>query len=82
MPGEPAASPAQGDACRRPPWGGVKQAPPQGRAGPAGAGALRCRAGPALTPLVPQIYALNRVMTELEQQQFDAFCKQMQAAGD
>ncbi|XP_053546176.1 small vasohibin-binding protein [Bombina bombina] len=27
-----------------------------------------------------EIYALNRVMTELEQQQFEAFCKQMQAA--
>ncbi|XP_075762483.1 small vasohibin-binding protein [Pelodiscus sinensis] len=27
-----------------------------------------------------EIYALNRVMTELEQQQFDAFCKQMQAS--
>ncbi|XP_029805711.1 small vasohibin-binding protein isoform X1 [Suricata suricatta] len=25
-----------------------------------------------------EIYALNRVMTELEQQQFDEFCKQMQ----
>ncbi|XP_064445388.1 small vasohibin-binding protein isoform X1 [Mirounga angustirostris] len=25
-----------------------------------------------------QIYALNRVMTELEQRQFDEFCKQMQ----
>uniref|UniRef100_A0A674KHW2 Small vasohibin-binding protein n=2 Tax=Emydidae TaxID=8476 RepID=A0A674KHW2_9SAUR len=29
-----------------------------------------------------EIYALNRVMTELEQQQFDAFCKQMQASGE
>uniref|UniRef100_A0A8D0DZM8 Small vasohibin-binding protein n=1 Tax=Salvator merianae TaxID=96440 RepID=A0A8D0DZM8_SALMN len=29
-----------------------------------------------------EIYALNRVMTELEQQQFDGFCKQMQASGD
>uniref|UniRef100_A0A670JPJ9 Small vasohibin-binding protein n=1 Tax=Podarcis muralis TaxID=64176 RepID=A0A670JPJ9_PODMU len=29
-----------------------------------------------------EIYALNRVMTELEQQQFDAFCKQMQASSD
>uniref|UniRef100_H9GJ17 Small vasohibin-binding protein n=2 Tax=Anolis carolinensis TaxID=28377 RepID=H9GJ17_ANOCA len=29
-----------------------------------------------------EIYALNRVMTELEQQQFDAFCKQMQASDD
>lgn len=29
-----------------------------------------------------QIYALNRVMTELEQQQFDTFCKQMQASGE
>lgn len=30
----------------------------------------------------PQIYALNRVMTELEQQQFDSFCKQMQGSGE
>ncbi|NWS11565.1 SVBP protein, partial [Pachyramphus minor] len=29
-----------------------------------------------------QIYALNRVMTELEQQQFDSFCKQMQGGGE
>ncbi|XP_063001302.1 small vasohibin-binding protein [Elgaria multicarinata webbii] len=29
-----------------------------------------------------EIYALNRVMTELEQQQFDAFCKQMQASNE
>ncbi|XP_060115289.1 small vasohibin-binding protein [Heteronotia binoei] len=29
-----------------------------------------------------EIYALNRVMTELEQQQFEAFCKQMQATGE
>ncbi|XP_078497186.1 small vasohibin-binding protein-like [Lissotriton helveticus] len=29
-----------------------------------------------------EIYALNRVMTELEQQQFEAFCKQMQASGE
>ncbi|NXO01536.1 SVBP protein, partial [Rhinopomastus cyanomelas] len=29
-----------------------------------------------------EIYALNRVMTELEQQQFDSFCKQMQNSGD
>ncbi|XP_029874485.1 small vasohibin-binding protein isoform X3 [Aquila chrysaetos chrysaetos] len=29
-----------------------------------------------------EIYALNRVMTELEQQQFDSFCKQMQASGE
>lgn len=29
-----------------------------------------------------QIYALNKVMTELEQQQFEAFCKQMQSQGD
>ncbi|CAM2104283.1 small vasohibin-binding protein [Caretta caretta] len=29
-----------------------------------------------------EIYALNRVMTELEQQQFDAFCKQMQPSGE
>ncbi|XP_074831770.1 small vasohibin-binding protein [Carettochelys insculpta] len=29
-----------------------------------------------------EIYALNRVMTELEQQQFDAFCKQMQASAE
>ncbi|KAB0387649.1 small vasohibin-binding protein [Muntiacus reevesi] len=28
-----------------------------------------------------EIYALNRVMTELEQQQFDEFCKQMQPPG-
>ncbi|XP_077312147.1 small vasohibin-binding protein [Lithobates pipiens] len=28
-----------------------------------------------------EIYALNKVMTELEQQQFEAFCKQMQASG-
>ncbi|KAK3536764.1 hypothetical protein QTP86_023007 [Hemibagrus guttatus] len=26
-----------------------------------------------------EIYALNKVMTELEQQQFEAFCKQMQS---
>ncbi|XP_018614161.1 small vasohibin-binding protein [Scleropages formosus] len=25
-----------------------------------------------------EIYALNKVMTDLEQQQFEAFCKQMQ----
>lgn len=29
-----------------------------------------------------QIYALNKVMTELEQQQFEAFCKQMQSQGE
>ncbi|XP_069466936.1 small vasohibin-binding protein [Ambystoma mexicanum] len=29
-----------------------------------------------------EIYALNRVMTELEQQQFEAFCKQMQSSGE
>ncbi|KAK9391963.1 small vasohibin-binding protein [Crotalus adamanteus] len=29
-----------------------------------------------------EIYALNRVMTELEQQQFDAFCKQMRASSE
>ncbi|XP_029470668.1 small vasohibin-binding protein [Rhinatrema bivittatum] len=29
-----------------------------------------------------EIYALNRVMTELEQQQFEAFCKQMQGGGE
>ncbi|XP_030074518.1 small vasohibin-binding protein-like [Microcaecilia unicolor] len=29
-----------------------------------------------------EIYALNRVMTELEQQQFEAFCKQMQGNGE
>uniref|UniRef100_A0A8B9SX55 Small vasohibin-binding protein n=1 Tax=Anas platyrhynchos TaxID=8839 RepID=A0A8B9SX55_ANAPL len=29
-----------------------------------------------------EIYALNRVMTELEQQQFDSFCKQMQAPSE
>ncbi|KAK1159479.1 small vasohibin-binding protein [Acipenser oxyrinchus oxyrinchus] len=28
-----------------------------------------------------EIYALNKVMTELEQQQFEAFCKQMQSRG-
>ncbi|MBN3320791.1 SUN2 protein, partial [Atractosteus spatula] len=28
-----------------------------------------------------EIYALNKVMTELEQQQFEAFCKQMQSQG-
>ncbi|CAB1353688.1 unnamed protein product [Coregonus sp. 'balchen'] len=28
------------------------------------------------------IYALNKVMTELEQQQFEAFCKQMQSQGE
>ncbi|XP_068097703.1 small vasohibin-binding protein [Hyperolius riggenbachi] len=28
-----------------------------------------------------EIYALNKVMTELEQQQFEAFCKQMQQTG-
>ncbi|KAK2821638.1 hypothetical protein Q7C36_020981 [Tachysurus vachellii] len=26
-----------------------------------------------------EIYALNKVMTELEQQQFETFCKQMQS---
>ncbi|XP_050016937.1 small vasohibin-binding protein-like [Alexandromys fortis] len=29
-----------------------------------------------------EIYALNRVMTELEQQQFEEFCKQMQPPGE
>ncbi|XP_062401037.1 small vasohibin-binding protein [Sardina pilchardus] len=29
-----------------------------------------------------EIYALNKVMTELEQQQFEAFCKRMQSQGD
>ncbi|KAL1784418.1 small vasohibin-binding protein [Sigmodon hispidus] len=29
-----------------------------------------------------EIYALNRVMTELQQQQFDEFCKQMQPPGE
>lgn len=29
-----------------------------------------------------QIYALNKVMTELEQQQFETFCKQMQSQGE
>lgn len=29
-----------------------------------------------------QIYALNKVMTELEQQQFEAFCKQMQSQSE
>nr|XP_015192285.1 PREDICTED: small vasohibin-binding protein isoform X1 [Lepisosteus oculatus] len=28
-----------------------------------------------------EIYALNKVMTDLEQQQFEAFCKQMQSQG-
>lgn len=32
--------------------------------------------------LYSQIYALNKVMTELEQQQFEAFCKQMQSQGE
>ncbi|XP_077116611.1 small vasohibin-binding protein [Ranitomeya variabilis] len=27
-----------------------------------------------------EIYALNKMMTELEQQQFEAFCKQMQTS--
>jgi hypothetical protein len=30
----------------------------------------------------PEIYVLNRVMTELEQQQFDEFYKQMQPLGE
>lgn len=54
------------------------------RAGRAGR-AEQSRAGPhrGLSPSPsPQIYALNRVMTELEQRQFDAFCKQMQAGGE
>ncbi|XP_068450452.1 small vasohibin-binding protein [Clinocottus analis] len=29
-----------------------------------------------------EIYALNKVMTELEQQQFESFCKQMQSQGE
>ncbi|XP_055039467.2 small vasohibin-binding protein isoform X1 [Misgurnus anguillicaudatus] len=29
-----------------------------------------------------EIYALNKVMTELEQQQFEAFCKQMQSQAE
>ncbi|XP_060766724.1 small vasohibin-binding protein isoform X2 [Neoarius graeffei] len=29
-----------------------------------------------------EIYALNKVMTELEQQQFEAFCKQMQSQSE
>uniref|UniRef100_A0A3B3HT81 Small vasohibin-binding protein n=1 Tax=Oryzias latipes TaxID=8090 RepID=A0A3B3HT81_ORYLA len=29
-----------------------------------------------------EIYALNKVMAELEQQQFEAFCKQMQSQGE
>lgn len=29
-----------------------------------------------------EIYALNKVMTELEQQQFETFCKQMQSQGE
>lgn len=55
---------------------------------PGAGGALR----PNLLPLplpsltsftpTPQIYALNRVMTELEQQQFDSFCKQMQGSSE
>lgn len=36
----------------------------------------------ANVPFSIQIYALNRVMTELEQQQFDEFCKQMQPPGE
>lgn len=35
-----------------------------------------------LSSLCLQIYALNKVMTELEQQQFEAFCKQMQSQGE
>lgn len=52
------------------------------------AGMGRDTAQPAAEPPVPsalsqpQIYALNRVMTELEQQQFDSFCKQMQGSGE
>lgn len=37
---------------------------------------------PLSPPLHLQIYALNKVMTELEQQQFEAFCKQMQSQGE
>ncbi|XP_019735034.1 small vasohibin-binding protein isoform X1 [Hippocampus comes] len=29
-----------------------------------------------------EIYALNKVMTELEHQQFETFCKQMQQQGE
>ncbi|XP_062842944.1 small vasohibin-binding protein [Trichomycterus rosablanca] len=29
-----------------------------------------------------EIYALNKVMTELEQQQFEAYCKQMQTQSE
>ncbi|KAG7275898.1 hypothetical protein CRUP_009587 [Coryphaenoides rupestris] len=29
-----------------------------------------------------EIYALNKVMTELEQQQFEAFCRQMQSQAE
>ncbi|XP_051528602.1 small vasohibin-binding protein-like [Myxocyprinus asiaticus] len=29
-----------------------------------------------------EIYALNKVMTGLEQQQFEAFCKQIQTQGE
>ncbi|KAL4658571.1 small vasohibin-binding protein [Arapaima gigas] len=29
-----------------------------------------------------EIYALNKVMTDLEQQQFEAFCKQMQTPAE
>uniref|UniRef100_A0A803VSV8 Small vasohibin-binding protein n=1 Tax=Ficedula albicollis TaxID=59894 RepID=A0A803VSV8_FICAL len=54
-----------------------------------GDGPLRgLRNEPAARPPLPsalsrsQIYALNRVMTELEQQQFDSFCKQMQGSGE
>jgi hypothetical protein len=36
----------------------------------------------AVSSALLQIYALNKVMTELEQQQFEAFCKQMQGQGE
>ncbi|KAF0035369.1 hypothetical protein F2P81_013127 [Scophthalmus maximus] len=36
----------------------------------------------ALISIYPEIYALNKVMTELEQQQFEAFCKQMQSQAE
>uniref|UniRef100_A0A8B9ESD7 Small vasohibin-binding protein n=1 Tax=Anser cygnoides TaxID=8845 RepID=A0A8B9ESD7_ANSCY len=47
--------------------------------------AAPCRTVPCARPgcaQPPPIYALNRVMTELEQQQFDSFCKQMQAPSE
>ncbi|NXM71088.1 SVBP protein, partial [Serilophus lunatus] len=56
--------------------GGRRGDPKSGGQGPG-------RAPSAIPPFaLPQIYALNRVMTELEQQQFDSFCKQMQGGGE